>query len=185
VLAALRRRSWPGNVQELESAVGHAVVMCEGGVIEAEHLPADLEAGGPTPATGEGQRTQIRASRQRLHELVTGPALPDADSLLGELLRVAHIETSTVTGAAQSVGYSYPRFRDRLVSLVILPALEEAGGGVDDEQTVREVALRLGIHPKVLVDWVEAEDRQKKKRSVDKGRSMEKTTATDLERKKA
>lgn len=182
-LTVLKDHHWPGNVRELRSVMNHAVLMCEGGPILVDHLPKDLETG--ASACGGDGSTPIRTSRRDLVEMVTGPELPEADELLGELLRVAHLETSTVTGAASSVGYSYPRFRDRLVSLVILPALEEAGVTVHDDTGVREVALRLGIHPRVLVDWVNAEDRQKKKRSVDRHRSMEKTQARKPARKKA
>ena len=38
---------WPGNVRELENCIERAVLVCEGGVIHAHHLP-------PTPADGGG-----------------------------------------------------------------------------------------------------------------------------------
>ena len=38
-LAALLAHSFPGNVRELKNAVEHALVLAEGGVIYAEHLP--------------------------------------------------------------------------------------------------------------------------------------------------
>jgi transcriptional regulator with GAF, ATPase, and Fis domain len=38
-LAALARHVWPGNVRELRNAIERAVILCEGGVIEVEHLP--------------------------------------------------------------------------------------------------------------------------------------------------
>jgi DNA-binding NtrC family response regulator len=37
---------WPGNVRELENAVERAVVMCNGALIEPQHLPAAI---GPVP----------------------------------------------------------------------------------------------------------------------------------------
>ena len=39
-LETLRRHAWPGNVRELLHAVEAAAVVCEGGEIRAEHLPA-------------------------------------------------------------------------------------------------------------------------------------------------
>jgi len=38
-LEALRRYSWPGNVRELENVIERALILCDGGAIEAEHLP--------------------------------------------------------------------------------------------------------------------------------------------------
>ncbi len=35
----IRNHRWPGNVRELENAIERAVVMCEGPMIEDEHLP--------------------------------------------------------------------------------------------------------------------------------------------------
>jgi len=45
-LEALCRHSWPGNVRELLHAVEAAAVVCEGGEIRAEHLPASLQTAG-------------------------------------------------------------------------------------------------------------------------------------------
>jgi PAS domain S-box-containing protein len=42
VLIALRRYSFPGNVRELENAVEHAIVMCNGSEIRVEHLPEHI-----------------------------------------------------------------------------------------------------------------------------------------------
>jgi transcriptional regulator with PAS, ATPase and Fis domain len=38
-LASLTSHRWPGNVRELRNAVEHAFVMCDGDVIEVQHLP--------------------------------------------------------------------------------------------------------------------------------------------------
>ena len=34
---------WPGNVRELENCIERAVLVCEGGVIHAHHLPPTLQ----------------------------------------------------------------------------------------------------------------------------------------------
>jgi DNA-binding NtrC family response regulator len=44
-LSRLSAYTWPGNVRELENVVERAVVLAEGGVIEAEHLPAEVVPG--------------------------------------------------------------------------------------------------------------------------------------------
>ena len=47
---------WPGNVRELENCIERAVLVCEGGVIHAHHLP-------PTLQTAEVSGTLPRACR--------------------------------------------------------------------------------------------------------------------------
>ncbi|HUW83904.1 MAG TPA: sigma 54-interacting transcriptional regulator [Phycisphaerae bacterium] len=42
VVAALMAHDFPGNVRELENVIEHAFVLCRGGLIEPEHLPAHL-----------------------------------------------------------------------------------------------------------------------------------------------
>jgi len=39
----LRAYHWPGNVRELENAIERAILVCEGGVIHAHHLPPSLQ----------------------------------------------------------------------------------------------------------------------------------------------
>jgi Nif-specific regulatory protein len=49
---------WPGNVRELENAIERAILVCEGGVIHAHHLPPSLqtaEVSGTLPMTGLGE----------------------------------------------------------------------------------------------------------------------------------
>jgi two-component system NtrC family response regulator/two-component system response regulator HydG len=47
---------WPGNVREMENAIEHAVVLCDGTTIQAEHLPQSIAATsrpvGAPPPTG-------------------------------------------------------------------------------------------------------------------------------------
>jgi Nif-specific regulatory protein len=48
---------WPGNVRELENAIERAILVCEGGVIHAHHLPPSLqtaEVSGTLPGAGLG-----------------------------------------------------------------------------------------------------------------------------------
>ena len=49
---------WPGNVRELENAIERAILVSEGGVIHAHHLPPSLqtaEFSGTLPAAGLGE----------------------------------------------------------------------------------------------------------------------------------
>jgi Nif-specific regulatory protein len=48
---------WPGNVRELRNAVERAILLCDGGLITREHLPAAVgrpEEARPTPTNGHG-----------------------------------------------------------------------------------------------------------------------------------
>ena len=42
---------WPGNVRELRNAIERAILMCDGGLITPDHLPAPLALPERTPAT--------------------------------------------------------------------------------------------------------------------------------------
>jgi two-component system response regulator FlrC len=48
---ALQRYHWPGNVRQLRNALERAAILCEGGLITAEHLPLDQQrsVSAPTP----------------------------------------------------------------------------------------------------------------------------------------
>ena len=50
----LRRYSFPGNVRELKNIIERAVIICEPGRIEQQHLPQRLLARQATPAAGSG-----------------------------------------------------------------------------------------------------------------------------------
>ena len=42
-LANLYRHEFPGNIRELENFIEHAFIMCPGGIIQAEHLPDEVQ----------------------------------------------------------------------------------------------------------------------------------------------
>jgi formate hydrogenlyase transcriptional activator len=49
---ALMHYDWPGNVRELRNALERAAILCEGGLITAEHLSLDRARRGPLPPVG-------------------------------------------------------------------------------------------------------------------------------------
>jgi len=48
---ALLAYSWPGNVRELRNAIERAIILCDGGLITAEHLPAQRSGNGKGTGT--------------------------------------------------------------------------------------------------------------------------------------
>jgi len=47
---ALLAYSWPGNVRELRNAIERAIILCDGGLITAEHLPSARNGNGKNGA---------------------------------------------------------------------------------------------------------------------------------------
>jgi DNA-binding NtrC family response regulator len=73
---ALRQYSWPGNVQELESAVERAVVVCRGTRVEPSHLElSQREPTNPRPAPAGGSHRAMAAA--------AAPILPLKEALEG------------------------------------------------------------------------------------------------------
>jgi transcriptional regulator with PAS, ATPase and Fis domain len=52
VMARLMEHDYPGNVRELENIIDHATVLCDGELIELEHLPPEFRAS-KMPSVGE------------------------------------------------------------------------------------------------------------------------------------
>lgn len=51
-LEMLRAYQWPGNVRELQNAVEHALVLCDGPVLETKCLPREIRASALNAASG-------------------------------------------------------------------------------------------------------------------------------------
>ncbi len=49
VMRLLMGYAWPGNVRELSNVIERACILCDGGTIEIEHLPAELAAAAEAP----------------------------------------------------------------------------------------------------------------------------------------
>lgn len=68
-LERLRSYPWPGNVRELQNAIEHAIVLCEGELIEERHLPRELTLPAALqPAAGERPGAPAPASPASLEE---------------------------------------------------------------------------------------------------------------------
>jgi Nif-specific regulatory protein len=90
VLDLLARYDWPGNVRELENVIERAVVICDGFVIQEQHLPAALREAAPAmPQLTLGQAVE-RLERQLVEEALhkEGGNVAAAARLLGTTERV-------------------------------------------------------------------------------------------------
>ncbi len=96
----LMNHTWPGNVRELENAIEHGLVLCRGGLLEVEHLPAELAGVTPgaarDPAPLAGDRETIEATLER-----TGWNRTRAARLLG-------IDRSTLWRKMKTLGIKAP-----------------------------------------------------------------------------
>ncbi|OPY75082.1 MAG: Transcriptional regulatory protein ZraR [Syntrophorhabdus sp. PtaU1.Bin058] len=59
VLQALLHYAWPGNVRQLESVIERAYVMCDGDVINVDHVPEEVKQGSASGASLERLRSSI------------------------------------------------------------------------------------------------------------------------------
>jgi PAS domain S-box-containing protein len=64
-LAILMKYDYPGNVRELENIIEHAFVLCPGGMIQAHHLPDELQ-----PRTSAPQRETLDLLGEYEKELI-------------------------------------------------------------------------------------------------------------------
>jgi len=64
VLNIFMNYSWPGNVRELEHVMEHAFVLCHGGVITTEQIPAEIRNAAPCKHYMR-QKTKLKASNEK------------------------------------------------------------------------------------------------------------------------
>jgi DNA-binding NtrC family response regulator len=68
-MEVLRRYPWPGNVRELENVIERALILCDAGVIEPEHLPLGVRLEPAFLSTEEDGRLLTLAEVERRHVL--------------------------------------------------------------------------------------------------------------------
>jgi DNA-binding NtrC family response regulator len=81
----MKLHRWPGNVRELESVLRNAVLRCDGGVLEPQHLPVFAEA------TGQEQSTIVSGDPARLQDVVEQHVLRVLKECGGNKLRAAEV----------------------------------------------------------------------------------------------
>jgi Nif-specific regulatory protein len=100
---------WPGNVRELANAIERAVVVCDGPVLHAHHLP-------PTLQTAEATGTVSTRSLREVLEAVERDTLQDAlKSARGNRAKAARLLSTTeriFNYRVRKLGVDWRRFRD-------------------------------------------------------------------------
>jgi Nif-specific regulatory protein len=92
---------WPGNVRELENCIERTVLVCEGGVIHAHHLPPSLQ-------TAEVSGTLPRVSLKNAMESYEKDLIQDAlKSARGNKAKAARLLDST----ERIIGYKLRKYR--------------------------------------------------------------------------
>jgi len=59
---ALLAYDWPGNVRELRNAIERAIILCDGGLITAEHLPSQRPGNGRSAGNAPGRMEDVERS---------------------------------------------------------------------------------------------------------------------------
>jgi DNA-binding NtrC family response regulator len=90
-IGILQSHRWPGNVRELRNAVEHALVMCDGGTILAEHLPESLR----TPESDAREAASQGTVRDKLAQIERA-----------SILKALADENGNQTRAAKRLGMS-------------------------------------------------------------------------------
>lgn len=100
---------WPGNVRELENCIERAVVVCEGGVVHAHHLP-------PTLQTAEASNTESRVKLGTTLETYEKDMIVDAlKSTRGNQAKAARLLDTTeriLNYKVKKYQIDYRRFRN-------------------------------------------------------------------------
>jgi Nif-specific regulatory protein len=99
---------WPGNVRELENAIERAVVICDGGVIHAHHLPPSLQT---AEASNTGATRTIEAAVSALEKDLIEDALKSARGNRAKASRLLGTTERILRYKVDKLGIDPKRFR--------------------------------------------------------------------------
>jgi Nif-specific regulatory protein len=106
-LDLLMQYSWPGNVRELENVIERAVVVCDGVVIQEQHLPAALQE----DAAPRGERPTLARAVERLERQMVEEALRNEGGSIVAAARVLGTTERIVRYKARRLGIDASRYR--------------------------------------------------------------------------
>ena len=105
-MGALVQYEWPGNVRELENSIERGVLLCDGSVLQAGHLPAQLGPAKTTAATNAS--SSGTATLVELERAAIANALEVADHNLTHAARSLGVSRGTVYRKVVKYGLSRP-----------------------------------------------------------------------------
>jgi len=99
---------WPGNVRELSNAIERAVVLCDGQVIHAHHLPPTLQT---AEASGTGQNSSLRDSLEAFERDALLDALKSARGNRAKAARLLSTTERIFNYRVRKYGIDWKRFK--------------------------------------------------------------------------
>jgi DNA-binding NtrC family response regulator len=104
VCDVLRRHTWPGNVRELGNVMEYAVTLCDGAVVEPQHLPPYLFAQSAPAPTQPIDDFVYRTARDRFERGYLSSLLRASAGNLSEAARRSGIDRSNLRRMMHRLG---------------------------------------------------------------------------------
>jgi Nif-specific regulatory protein len=99
---------WPGNVRELSNAIERAVVVCDGQVLHAHHLPPTLQT---AEASGTGQTVSLREALEAFEKDALQDALKSARGNRAKAARLLSTTERIFNYRVRRYGIDWRRFK--------------------------------------------------------------------------
>jgi Nif-specific regulatory protein len=99
---------WPGNVRELGNAIERAVVVCDGQVVHAHHLPPTLQT---AEASGTAQNVPLRDSMEAFEKDALMDALKSAKGNRAKAARMLATTERIFNYRVRKYGIDWKRFK--------------------------------------------------------------------------
>jgi len=101
---------WPGNVRELTNAIERAVVVCDGHVIHAHHLPPTLQT---AESSGTVTRITLEEAMSAYEKDLLQDALKTTHGVRSKAARLLNTTDRIFNYKVRKYGIDYRRFQDR------------------------------------------------------------------------
>jgi transcriptional regulator with PAS, ATPase and Fis domain len=102
VLQMFQNHNWPGNVRELRNTMERGVIVCDGSLVEARHLPPNFGSVGVRTPAGDGEGIRLEV----------GTTVGEAEKML--ILKTLAANNNNKTRAAEVLGISLKTLHNKL-----------------------------------------------------------------------